>query len=958
MMNIGEKLHGFEVTRIRRAEELDADLVEMVHEATGARLAWLDSGEENKTFSIAFKTIPENDTGVFHILEHTVLNGSEKYPVKEPFVELLKSSMQTFLNAMTASDKTIYPVSSRNKRDFMNLVSVYLDAVFHPLLLKNPNIFRQEGWHVEWTNRESEPSFKGVVYNEMKGAMAGSQRVEETALGKMIFPDSPYRFNSGGDPEFIPELTYEQYTDTYRRFYHPSNSYIWLDGNVPLDEVLTLLDETLTPFGKDTSEHLIPVQEVVPATETVCYTELAHGESPEGKTELLFGRIACSWEDKETIVGLQLLGKVLTGNNDAPLTRAILEAGLGQNVDMTIDPDGLQPVFMLQVSNTEDANVPAIRQLLKEQVAQLVKEGIDREELSACIDNMEFKNHSIPEPRGLQCNISALSSWMYGDDPLDYLEWDETLAVMRQRLDTPYFEDLLALMMDEKYLCLVRALPSATKGEEMKQAEDLRLQQMVAGMDDTTKDQLVAQTQSLQAWQEAPNSPEDLAKLPTLPLSEIADDPAPFPTEVREVERVQVILHHIRPKGIVHVNLYFATGEGDYQLMSLLPLLIGSLPTEKHSLRELNIARQRLMGAFKVDFSATSGLEEQETCKPAISVSISVLESKLEEAMALLVEMLTTTKYDDAKRIGDLLKQKNETNWQTLRMVGLGVAIARAGSHGGGGTAMQEITSGLTGMQTLQNVVNNLEEKLPTMMEQLQQLQQNVFAKARLTLSVTGNEPADVLPMLADLPRGEKVEERVTCKVDLPMREAIVTPGQVSYAYLQMDLRQKGMVPNGALSILSKIISLEWLWTEIRVKGGAYGAAMAAGMSGMVGAYTYRDPNGKNSLDVFRRCGEFLRNYVAAGVSLDNVIIATVGDSEPLLAPGDRARAADNDVLMGITYQQKCAWRQEAIATTPEKLLNWCDALDLWAKEGGYCLVGPEHIVAECGDDLVRTTIQ
>lgn len=413
-MNLSEgtKLNGFKVTRIREEKELNGRLVEMSHEKTGAELCWIDNGEVNKTFSIAFKTLPEDSTGVFHILEHSVLCGSDKYPVKEPFVDLLKSSMNTFLNAMTFPDKTMYPVASRNKRDFLNLTSVYLDAVFAPALRTNPNVFRQEGIHTEF-DENGKPLYKGVVFNEMKGAMSDLDSIIFRGINSVLFPDNCYRFNSGGDPRVIPDLTYEQYKAVYNSYYHPTNSRIFLDGDVPLEETLELIDSYLQKYEKSPTVHEINNQKPVTADGTDSYG-IAEGEDNGKKTVLVLAKIVADWKENEKILAAQVLSDAIAGTNESPIKRAVLSSGLAEDFSLFVEDGIAQPYLLIVARNIKDGDEGKIRKIINDAAGKLIAEGIDKKSLTASINSMAYKLKQLPEPQGIERAVLIQNSWLYG----------------------------------------------------------------------------------------------------------------------------------------------------------------------------------------------------------------------------------------------------------------------------------------------------------------------------------------------------------------------------------------------------------------------------------------------------------------------------------------------------------------------------------------------------------------
>ena len=467
------KISGFTVNRVRKNDELNGTLYEMSHDKTGAELCWLDNGEQNKLFSVAFKTLPEDSTGVFHILEHSVLCGSEKYPVKEPFVELLKSSMNTFLNAMTYPDKTVYPISSRNEKDFLNLTSVYLDAAFAPKILENPNIFYQEGIHIEYDAEN--PVYKGVVFNEMKGAMSGVDDRIEQGINQLLFPDNCYRFNSGGDPAVIPDLTYEQFVETYNRFYHPSNARFFLDGDVPLEKTLEMINSYLEKYEKSSNLPVLAMQKPV-ADEGTAYYEIAAEENSEKKAVLAFGKIIGTFKDKEKVFAAKVLCDVLADSNESPLKRAVLSSGIAEDMEMFVMDGIAQPYLLIIARNMKHSDSVNLCDIINKTAHQLVKDGLDKKSVLASINRFAFHSKQVSEPQGLYRATSALSSWLYGGDPMLYLEYDEAIEALKKMAETDGFEKLLKeLLLDDNGKAVLHMLPSSTLGNEERKTEEKRI---------------------------------------------------------------------------------------------------------------------------------------------------------------------------------------------------------------------------------------------------------------------------------------------------------------------------------------------------------------------------------------------------------------------------------------------------------------------------------------------------
>ena len=586
-MKINDVLHGFVVERVRTSEELKGTLYEMRHLKSGALLAWLDNNEDNKLFSVAFKTLPWDDTGVFHILEHSVLAGSEGYPVKEPFLDLLKSSMNTFLNAMTFPDKTMYPVSSRNEQDFINLMRVYLDAVFRPLIYKNESIFRQEGWHFELDGEK--PSFNGVVFNEMKGALASVDGKIEDELMKALYPNSVYGFESGGDPKAIPTLTYENFLRAHREFYAPSNARIYLDGAVELEKVLKIIDEEyLSNFDYIEQNHDIVMQPPVDSKELSAFYEIGKEEDESDKAQLVFGKVFASWEERKRIMAYSLISSYLAGSNEAPLKRAILEKELAQNVEFSVLDGIAQPLYSIHFRNIKAENKEKIKEVYDSVLNKILENGIDKEELTACLNQFEFSLREAEEPKGLTRNIYALNSWLYGGDMLMYLENNAVLRELREAIDTDYYKDIIAEFLDSKGRISLVMLPSKTMGDEEKAAEELRAKEQYSALSEEEKAESKRVYERMREWQDAPDTPEASATLPVLSVSDVSKEPRWLDTEFEQKNNTRFLYHELSANGIVHVKLYFSVSDEEVEnipKLSLLTDLLGVLPTQSFKKR-------------------------------------------------------------------------------------------------------------------------------------------------------------------------------------------------------------------------------------------------------------------------------------------------------------------------------------------------------------------------------------
>lgn len=952
-LTVGQTLHGFTVTRVRREEELHGSLVEMTHDKTGAQLCWLDNGEENKLFSVAFKTLPEDSTGIFHILEHSVLCGSDKYPVKEPFVDLIKSSMNTFLNAMTFGDKTMYPVSSRNKQDYLNLMSVYLDAVFAPALLHNPNIFYQEGRHTE-IGEDGATSYKGVVFNEMKGSMSSVDRKIWQDLSTALFPDNCYRFNSGGDPKVIPDLTYEQFVATYRKFYHPSNARFWLDGSVPVEETLALIDSYLSQYEKSTDLPVLEPQKPV-ASETTNYYEIDADQSPDKRALLSLGKLAGSWDDREKLTAVQVLCDYLADTNESPLKRAVLSSGLAEDVEMELDDSIAQPMLAIIVRNMNDADSGKVRAIIRDTAAGLVAKGLDKAALTASLNRLEFRVKAGDEPQGLMRAINSLNSWLHGGDPMLYLTHDAVFSNVRKMVENGGFEALLKeLLLDDTGLCVLHTLPSKTLGQEEREAENARLAREQAARSAADIEELKKLNADLLHWQQSEDKPEDVAKLPTLPLSEVGPEPIWVETQEKDVEGVKVLFHPVPSQGIAHLALYFPlTGYSLEELtrLSLLPSLLGELPTEKHTAGELQQLVKTYIGSlsFRLEVQVQKG--NTETCTPCLCAFASVLEENLVPAQELLCEILTSTRLDEADKIREIVAQKEEYNRQFAVNAGhiLG-RLATQARYSAAGAVREATARGYTALKYIHDLAQNFDAQAPALLTLLQSAQKKAFGKANLIVSVTATGEQDVSALLKALPAGEKAPAAAHYEASLPQRMGIRIPAQISFAEKGSHLSRLGTAHSGSLDVCTNILTYSYLWNAVRVQGGAYGVGAVGARNGDLTFHSYRDPSPARSLGVYDDSARFLREFCAGDEDLTKFIISTIGNSEPLESPADQGARADNLWFAGITLADQKVLRQQVLATTRQAILDWCSVLEQAAKEGAVCVVGHQEALKACGE--------
>lgn len=945
------KICGFTVNRIRKSDEINGTLYEMSHDKTGAELCWLDNGDQNKLFSVAFKTLPEDSTGVFHILEHSVLCGSAKYPVKEPFVELMKSSMNTFLNAMTYPDKTVYPISSRNEKDFLNLTSVYLDAVFAPKILENPNIFYQEGIHIEFD--EDTPFYNGVVFNEMKGAMSGVDDRIEQGINSLLFPDNCYRFNSGGAPAVIPDLTYKQFVETYKRFYHPSNSRFFLDGSIPFEKTLEMINSYLEKYDRSDNLPAISMQKPV-ADEGTDYFEIDNEENSSKKSVLALGKIIGTFNDKEKIFAAKVLCDVLADSNESPLKRAVLSSGIAEDFEMMVMDGIAQPYLLIIARNMKNADSPELFNIIKETANKLVNDGLDKKSILASINHFAFQSKQFSEPQGLYRATSALNSWLYGGDPMLYLEYDEVIEALKKMAETDDFEKLLEeLLLEDNGKAILHMLPSSTLGDEERNAEEKRLKAEVSALTEGEKQKLIFQNEKFFLWQQTPDSPEDMQSLPTLSLSEVSETPE-FTETIESTENgVKVLYHPISTNGIINISMYFPLTQfslSELTKLTLLPELFGEFPTENYSVTELQQNVKTYIGRLSFNLEVFGKDNKIEKCTPYLTVRAGILEENLETAKALISEILTKSKFDDISKMHEIVMQTNEMARQSAIGNGHSLAISAVQAQYSAKGAVNEAINGYSPIKFLHKFADDFNATADEFVSLVNRVKNDAICKSNLIVSITATENISVSDLLSEIPDGNESPKDAEYKTDLPKRMGIRIPAQIAFAVKGYHLSCIDAKMNGSLRIASNIISLEYLWNIIRVQGGAYGAGFPVGRNGNIICYSYRDPSPARSLHVYDSLSDFICDFCESDDDLDKFIISSIAATEPLKTPVAEGAAADELWFSGVSEENCIQTRREMLSTNREALKDWCSVFDKMAEDGAVCVVGYEAALNECED--------
>jgi len=938
---VGTKYHGFTVDRVRKDEKAGGLFIEMTHDATGARLCYSKNSEENKLFSVAFKTIPEDSTGVFHILEHSVLCGSDKYPVKEPFVELLKSSMNTFLNAMTFPDKTIYPVSSRNTRDFLNLTEVYLDAVFAPAMLKNKNVFLQEGRRLEVN--DGVPSFNGVVLNEMRGATSEADDVMYENTTKLLFPDNCYRFNSGGDPAEIPELTYEKFVETYKKFYHPSNSYFYLDGDIPEEETFSLIESYLDRYEREEVTWDVAYQRPQSGEMTTRY---GSDETDSPKDMLSVSKIVADYSEIEKIFAIKIICDFLASSNEAPLKRAVLSSGLAEDFEVFIpDEDGFKQIYIsLTARNTKDEDADKLKKLIFDELKRIAEAGIPREDLVACVNRAEFSFRQMSEPKGLFRNIIALNSWLYGGDPMLYLDVDPVFRKLREMIDDGSYDRILKdVFADETDYVTLRVIASSEFAAETAKREADYAASVYSAMTDEEKALHAEESRRFCEWQNTPDTEEGIATIPVLPLSEVSDTPKEYHTEEFRVNGVKTLYHKVASNGIVYFSVYAPLTQfsaKELSLLSLLPALFTQLPTSDYSVSDLQREIKTYLGDFSASCQVISEYGQTEHCMPALVVSASALEENLEKAESLVAQIINGTLFNEPSRIHEIVKQVEEANRQRIVYAGHLFAVSAARSTLSSEGAASEAVKGITMMKAIKKLNAEFDENVSSLVALFERVIAESFTKENVTVSFTCGGDYDASILTSSFKSGKTLPANAVYKSEVPGKSAVKIPSQVSFAVKADSLDRCGDEFDGAYRVVANILSLDYLWSAVRVRGGAYGAGMSVASNGTMFCYSYRDPSPDASLVAYDAAADYLEKFASENDDLDKYIISEVASGDPLHTPKAEGAAADVLYLSGVTDDMRKKTRGEMLRTSPDSLRRFAVSLRHMAESGRISVVG------------------
>ena len=952
----------YEILDEHRVEDVQSDGFILRHKKSGARIAILSNNDDNKVFYIGFRTPPEDETGVPHIIEHTTLCGSKKFPVKDPFIELAKGSLNTFLNAMTYPDKTVYPVASCNDQDFKNLMDVYLDAVFNPNITKYEEIFKQEGWHYELTGKDDELKINGVVYNEMKGAYSSPDEVLSSQIYRSLFPDNTYSKDSGGNPEYIPKLTYEAYLDFYHKYYHPSNSYIYLYGDMDVVERLEWLDKeylSLYDYKKVNSE--INKQ---PAFDEIKNVEAQYSitmdDSQENKTYLSYNRVVGDTLDEMLYQAFDVLDYALVSSPGAPVKQALIDAGIGDDVYGSYDAGILQPVFSFVAKNANASQADEFESIIENTLKEVVKTGINKEALLAGINSSEFKFREADFgqfPKGLLFGLNCLDSWLFDDmKPFIHLECLGTFAKLRKAVDTDYFEKLIQeYLLDNTHGSSVTVKPKRGLGNEREEALAKELSDYKASLSDEEIKKLIEDTEHLKKYQEEPSSDEDLRKLPMLTRADMKKNAMPFSNIEDELLDVKVVRHDIESNGIDYISFLFDAGDfaqSELGYLGFFTNALGLVSTEKYSYTDLANATNIYTGGISTGTASHPDIKDRNNFVFKFEVKLKVLEKNLDKALELMEQMLLTSDFTDTKRLGELVAQIKARLQANLSSSGHLVAAMRSMSSFSRYALYQDELKGVAFYRSICRIEKELSESPKSVSDKLAAIAKKLFARNRMLISFTGNNEAygNAKPSLEKVIAGFDKMSAIGNQAEVHFntaKEAFIDASQIQYVAKTGDFICEGYEYTGALRLLRIILSYDYLWINVRVKGGAYGCMNTFLRSGESYFVSYRDPNLSDTLDVYDRIPEYIKSFSPDERDMTKYIIGTFSALDTPMNPEAKGSRSLSAYLEGITYEQIQKERNEILNAQPEDIRRLADLVEAVLKKDSICVIGNENMIKE-----------
>ena len=947
-------LEAYELLEKKELQDLNSVGYRLRHKKTGAKIALIRNDDENKVFYIGFRTPPKDSTGVAHIVEHTVLCGSDKFPVKDPFVELAKGSLNTFLNAMTYPDKTVYPVASCNDKDFANLMDVYLDAVFHPNIYKYEEIFKQEGWHYELESEDAPITYNGVVYNEMKGAFSSPESVE---ILNSLFPDNTYGNESGGDPVDIPDLTYQDYLDFHSKYYHPSNSYIYLYGDMDFAEKLEWIDkEYLSAYDAITLDSAVKEQAAFEKPKEISFPyPIASSESLTDNTYLSYNTVVGNVLDKELYLAFEVLEYALLNAPGAPLKKALIDAGIGKDIMGSYDNGIYQPIFSIIAKNANEEQKEEFLSVIRNVLEDCVKNGISKKSLLAGINSMEFKFREADfgaYPKGLMYGLQCLDSWLYDEkEPFMHIEAIETYAFLKEQTQGRYFEELVQkYLLDNTHVSVVITKPQKGLNAENEKALEEKLAAYKATLSKEEIDSLIADTRHLKEYQEEPSPKEDLEKIPLLKREDLKKEIVKLTNEECEVAGVPALYHDVFTSGIHYVDFMFDIKhirQEDLPYVGLLKAVLGYVDTEHYGYADLSNEIDLQTGGISNNILGTADVENIEEYSLKFEVRTKFLEDKTGAALRLVKEILCSSDLDDEKRLYEIIAQSKSRLQMAIGGMGHYMAGMRAMSYFSKTAKISDLTGGIELYKMVADLEEHFEEKKEELKATLKRLVKEIFVRERLMLNITcaggttflEKELQELLESLPSDKTPVKPQE-ILCE---KKNEGFLDASKVQYVSRAGNFVKKGYSYTGTLRILKVIMGYDYLWINIRVKGGAYGCMSGFGKNGDTYFASYRDPKLRATNEIYEKIPEYLKEFDADERDMTKYIIGTISEMDTPLTPILKGRRSLISYLGHITDEELQKERDAVLSGTAEDIRALAPLVQAVLEEQDLCVIGNEE---------------
>ena len=960
-------LNAYEVVLTEDLPDLKSKGYLLKHKKSGARVLLMENDDENKVFTIGFRTPPSDSTGVPHIMEHSVLCGSRDFPVKDPFVELVKGSLNTFLNAMTYPDKTVYPVASCNDKDFQNLMHVYMDAVFYPNIYQHDEIFRQEGWSYKLDEPDGKLEYNGVVYNEMKGAFSSPEGVLDRVILNSLFPDTSYAYESGGDPEEIPNLTYEQFLDFHRKYYHPSNSYIYLYGDLDMEEKLKWLDENyLCEFDAAEVDSEIcfqkPFDKMIEVEKTY---SISSEETEEENTYLSYNKVIATSLDEKLYQAFQILDYALLSAPGAPLKKALMDAGIGKDIMGSYDNGIYQPIFSIIAKNAEPQQKEQFVQVIEDTLRKIVEDGIDRKALEAGINYHEFRFREADfgnYPKGLMYGLDLFDSWLYDEKkPFIHMQAIPTFAFLKEQIGTRYFEDLIQKwILDNPHGSMVIVKPERGRTARMDRELDEKLQTYKAGLSPDEVEKLARDTAELIVYQESEDAREDMEKIPVLGREDISREIAPICNEERVCGGIPMVYHNVETNGIGYVTLLFdlsGVPEEKLPYVGMLQAVLGIIDTTHYEygelFNEINVHTGGIGTSLELYPDVTKVKEKE--FRATFEMKGKALYPKMDVLFKMMREILTESKLEDEKRLKEILSMLKSRLQMSFLSSGHTTAALRALSYSSPLSKFKDDTDGIGYYEAVKEIEEHFEEKKEELIANLKELAARIFRADNLMISYTAApEGLDAVEKemetfkngLFERTDGDEQENR--CILHCVKRnEGFKTSSKVQYVARTGNFIDGGAAYSGALHILKVILSYDYLWQNIRVKGGAYGCMCNFNRIGEGYLISYRDPNLEKTIDVYEKVTEYLRNFEADDRDMNKYIIGTISNIDRPMNPSAKGTRSMNLYMNHVTEEMIRKEREEILNAGQEEIRALADVVAAMLAADQLCVIGSEEKIEE-----------